>query len=112
MPIDETERARLLSELSHQQAAQREQHVTELADLHDRLRTARAELAAADTAYRVAWRRVITTGLLTAAQLRGLGLPAPDARRRPRPAPTPSAAGPTHPPKPGPPPDHHPPVGG
>jgi len=110
MPIDETERARLLAELSHHQAAQREQHVTQLADLHTRLRTARADLAAADTAYRVAWRRVITTGLLTAAQLRGLGLPAPDARRRPRPAPTPSAAGPTHP-TPDPPPDHNPPAG-
>jgi hypothetical protein len=112
MPIDDTERARLLSELSHQQAAQREQHVTELADLHTRLRTARTELAAADTAYRVAWRRVLTTGLLTAAQLRGLGLPAPDARRRPRPAPTPtpSAAAPTDP-KPGS-PDQNPPAGG
>jgi len=108
MPIDHTERARLLAELAEQQAAQREQHVTELADLHTRLRTARADLAAADTAYRVAWRRVITTGLLTAAQLRGLGLPAPDARRRP--APGASAAAPTHP-TPGPPPDHHPPTG-
>jgi len=109
MPIDHTERARLLCELSHHQAAQREQHVTELAGLHTRLRTARTELAAADTAYRAAWRRVITTGLLTAAQLRGLGLPAPDARRRPQPAP--AAAAPTHPTPAGPPPDQNPPVG-
>ena len=111
MPIDDTERARLLAELAAQQASQREQHVTELAGLHDRVRAARTELAAAEAAYRTAWRRAITTGLLTAGQLRGLGLPAPDARRRPRPAPTPSAAGPTDP-KPGPPPDQNPPAGG
>jgi hypothetical protein len=91
-PIDAAERARLLAELAAQQASQREQHVTELADLHTRVRAARTELAAAEAAYRAAWRRAITTGLLTAAQLRTLGLPAPDAHRRPRPPPPPPPA--------------------
>ena len=81
-PIDAADRARLLAELAAQQASQREQHVTQLAGLHDRVRAARTELAAAAAAYRAAWRRAITTGLLTAGQLRGLGLPPPDARRR------------------------------
>ena len=91
--IDPTERGRRLAELAAQQAVVREAHVTKLAGCHDRLRAARAELAAAETAYRGAWRQAITAGLLTGAQLRSLGLPAPDARRRPPPRdePAPSA---------------------
>ena len=95
-PIDAAERARLLAALAEQQAAHREQHVTELANLHTRLRAARTELAAANSTYRAAWRRAITTGLLTAAQLRTLGLPAPDAHRRPPPTPPPPAPDPAN----------------
>lgn len=81
---DPAERTRILTELAHAQAHQRDQHVTELADLHGRITVLRADLKTTEQTYRAAYRQAITTGLLTGPQLRTLGLPPVDARRRPR----------------------------
>lgn len=84
---DPAGRARILAQLAEQQAQQRQQHVTELADLHSRIIDLRTQLKIAEQTYRTAYRRATTTGLLTGPQLRTLGLPPIDARRRPKPAP-------------------------
>ena len=84
---DPAERTRILTQLAHAQARQRDQHVTELADLHARITALRADLKTTEQTYRAAYRHAITTGLLTGPQLRTLGLPPVDARRRPRPTP-------------------------
>lgn len=84
---DPAERARILTQLAHAQARQRDQHVTELADLHARITALRADLKTTEQTYRASYRHAITTGLLTGPQLRTLGLPPVDARRRPRPTP-------------------------
>jgi len=85
--LDRLRRARILAQLAEQQAQQRQQHVTELADLHSRIIDLRTQLKIAEQTYRTAYRRATTTGLLTGPQLRTLGLPPIDARRRPKPAP-------------------------
>ena len=90
--IDPAERTRILTDLAQQQARQRDQHVTELADLYARLTALRAEVKTIEATYRSAYRNAVTTGLLTGPQLRSLGLPPVDARRRPRPTTTPTAA--------------------
>lgn len=94
---DPDQRARILADLAEQQAQQRQQHVTELADLHSRITELRTQLRTAEQTYRTTYRRATTTGLLTGPQLRTLGLPPIDARRRPKPAPatTPAATQPT-----------------
>lgn len=88
---DPVERTRILTELAEAQARQRDQHVAELADLHDRITALRSEIKSTEQTYRAAYRHALTTGLLTGPQLRTLGLPPIDARRRPRPTPTPTA---------------------
>lgn len=72
---DPAGRARILAQLAEQQAQQRQQHVTELADLHSRIIDLRTQLKIAEQTYRTAYRRATTTGLLTGPQLRTLGLP-------------------------------------
>lgn len=84
---DPAERTRILTELAEAQTHQRDQHVTELADLHARITALRAEVKTTEQTYRASYRHALTTGLLTGAQLRTLGLPPIDARRRPRPTP-------------------------
>jgi hypothetical protein len=86
--ISPEQRAQRLAELAAAQAAQREQHVTELADLYGQVTRLRAELKTAEQTYRTTYRRATTSGLLTGPQLRTLGLPPIDARRQPRPTPT------------------------
>lgn len=89
--IDPAERTRILTDLAQRQARQRDQHVTELADLHARLTALRAEVKTTEQTYRAAYRNAVTTGLLTGPQLRSLGLPPVDARRRPRPTTAPAS---------------------
>jgi hypothetical protein len=84
---DSDNRTRILAQLAETQARQRDQHVTELADLHARITQLRVGLKTTEQTYRAAYRHAITTGLLTGPQLRSLGLPPVDARRRPRPTP-------------------------
>lgn len=84
---DPTERAHILAQLAEQQAQQRQQHVTELADQYSRITDLRTQLKTAEQTYRTTYRRATNTGLLTGPQLRTLGLPPIDARRRPKPAP-------------------------
>lgn len=80
---DAADRTRILAELAEKQARQRQDHVSELSDLHGHITQLRADLKATEQAYRLAYRRAVTTGLLTGPQLRSLGLPPVDARRRP-----------------------------
>ncbi|SHQ67145.1 Uncharacterised protein [Mycobacteroides abscessus subsp. abscessus] len=77
------DRQRILNELTAQQAQQRQQQVTELADLHAHITTLRVQLIAAEQAYRARHRHATTAGLLTATQLRTLGLPALPAAKAP-----------------------------
>lgn len=94
---DPADRTRILTQLAEEQAHQRQQHVSELAELHSRITLLRTELKVTEQTYRAAYRNTVTTGLLTGPQLRSLGLPPIDARRRPRPTPTaPSDATPIH----------------
>lgn len=86
---DPVDRTHILAQLAEQQAHQRHQHVTELADLYSRIAQLRTDLKTTEQTYRTAYRRAATTGLLTGPQLRSLGLPPIDARRRqPRSTPT------------------------
>lgn len=80
---DAEDRAHILAQLAEHQVHQRHQHVTELAEAYARITHLRAELKTTEQTYRSAYRRTITTGLLTGPQLRSLGLPPVDARRRP-----------------------------
>ncbi|MCK5751240.1 MAG: hypothetical protein KAH46_00890 [Mycobacterium sp.] len=79
---DAEDRAHILAQLAEHQVHQRHQHVTELAEVYARITHLRAELKSTEQTYRSAYRRTITTGLLTGPQLRSLGLPPIDARRR------------------------------
>lgn len=88
---DSADRIRILAQLAEEQAHQRHQHVNELSELHGHITQLRDDLKATEQSYRTAYRRAITTGLLTGPQLRSLGLPPIDARRRPRTSPTTTA---------------------
>jgi len=79
---DAEDRAHILAQLAEHQVHQRHQHVTELAEVYARIIHLRAELKTTEQTYRSAYRRTLTTGLLTGPQLRSLGLPPVDARRR------------------------------
>ena len=88
---DSADRTRILTQLAEEQAHQRHHHVNELSELHGHITQLREDLKASEQSYRTAYRRAITTGLLTGPQLRSLGLPPIDARRRPRTSPTASS---------------------
>lgn len=75
-PLSPEDRQRILDELAAQQATQRAQQVAELADLYTKISALRDELSATEQKYRGTYRNISTAGLLTAAQLRSLGLPA------------------------------------
>ncbi|WP_131807283.1 hypothetical protein [Mycobacteroides abscessus] len=70
------DRQRLLDDLAQQQAQQRAEQVSALSNLYTEIARLRAQLAKAETTYRATYRSAIGAGLLTAAQLRTLGLPA------------------------------------
>ena len=94
---DSADRTRILAQLAEEQTRQRRHHVTELSELHGRITELRDNLKATEQSYRTAYRRAITTGLLTGPQLRSLGLPPIDARRRSRTSPTePADTSPVH----------------
>lgn len=69
------DRQRLLDDLAEQQATQRAEQVSALSNLYTKISSLRAELAKAETTYRATHRQVTNAGLLSAAQLRTLGLP-------------------------------------
>lgn len=75
-PLSPEDRQRILDDLANQQAQQRAQQVAELADLYTKISALRDQLSTAEQTYRSTYRNVSTAGLLTAAQLRTLGLPA------------------------------------
>lgn len=83
-PDDRTRILAQLAQLAQEQDRQRHHHVTELADSYARITQLRADLKTTEQIYRAAYRRALSTGLLTGPQLRSLGLPPIDARRRPR----------------------------
>ncbi|MHA0290188.1 hypothetical protein ACXYX3_27610 (plasmid) [Mycobacterium sp. C3-094] len=80
---DAEDRARILAQLAQEQDHQRQQHVTELAGFYTHITQLRSDLKITEQSYRAAYRRALTTGLITGPQLRSLGLPPIDARRRP-----------------------------
>lgn len=69
------DRQRLLEDLAAQQAQQRTEQVSALVNLHEQIVSLRAQLAKTENTYRATYRQVIGAGLLTAAQLRTLGVP-------------------------------------
>ncbi|MFV8279841.1 hypothetical protein ACNQPY_26275 [Mycobacteroides abscessus] len=70
------DRQRLLDDLAQQQATQRAEQVSALSNLYTEITRLRGQLAKTETTYRATYRSVTGAGLLTAAQLRTLGLPA------------------------------------
>lgn len=70
------DRQRLLDDLAAQQATQRAEQVSALSNLYTEIARLREQLAKTETTYRATHRSVTSAGLLTAAQLRTLGLPA------------------------------------
>lgn len=70
------DRQRLLDDLAAQQAQQRTEQVSALSNLYAQISSLRAQLAKTETTYRATHRQVTNAGLLSAAQLRTLGLPA------------------------------------
>lgn len=75
------DRQRLLEDLAAQQAQQRTEQVSALVNLHEQIVRLRAQLAKAENTYRATHRQIVGAGLLTAAQLRTLGVPTlPPAR--------------------------------
>lgn len=70
------DRQRLLDDLAAQQAQQRTEQVSALSNLYTQISSLRAKLAKTETTYRATHRQVTNAGLLSAAQLRTLGLPA------------------------------------
>ncbi|MBN7314883.1 hypothetical protein [Mycobacteroides abscessus] len=69
------DRQRLLEDLAAQQAQQRTEQVSALVNLHEQIVSLRAKLSKTENTYRATYRQVIGAGLLTAAQLRTLGVP-------------------------------------
>ncbi|WP_078327622.1 hypothetical protein [Mycobacteroides salmoniphilum] len=70
------DRQRLLDDLAAQQAQQRTEQVSALSNLYTEISRLRSQLAKTETTYRATHRQVTNAGLLSAAQLRTLGLPA------------------------------------
>ena len=88
--IEPNDRARILTQLAFEQDRQRQERVTELADICARITQLRRDLKVSEQSYRAAYRRTLTSGLLTGQQLRALGLPPMGARRRGNQAATPA----------------------